>query len=74
MPWELTGNPDADINPNDPNNDPGASWLGTIGRQDPLRIRTGTNSLFDFQNPNQPDTVYILPARPDTDELGYVGI
>jgi Chaperone of endosialidase len=74
MPWELTGNPDADINPNDPNNDPSASWLGTVGRQDPLRIRTGTNSLFDFTNPNQPDTVHIQPARPDTDELGYVGI
>jgi len=74
MPWELTGNPDADINPNDPNNDPSASWLGTIGRQDPLRIRTGTNSLFDFTNPNQPDTVHSQPARPDVDKLGNVGI
>jgi hypothetical protein len=58
MPWELTGNPDADI-------DPFTSFLGTIG-PDPLRIKT--NSAV-----HAPDVVTITSA-PSNVDAGYVGI
>src|SRR5918994_7274857 len=67
MPWELTGNPNFDIGPN--------SFLGTHHRLDPLRIKTGTDELQLFPNPqNVPDAVHIRPANSDLGEVGNVGI
>jgi hypothetical protein len=67
MPWELTGNPDADIGPD--------NFLGTRG-QDPLRIKTfadGDRNLSD--RPNGKDVVFITPSEAiDFDRLGSVGI
>jgi hypothetical protein len=67
MPWELTGNPDADIGPD--------NFLGTRGR-DRLRIKTfadGDAGLSD--RPNGKDVVFITPSEAiDFDRLGSVGI
>jgi Chaperone of endosialidase len=70
MPWELTGNPDADIGPN--------NFLGTIGPNDPLRIKT--SQADDVNLPNWPtgkDVMFITDSNPDVfpnGELGIVGI
>jgi hypothetical protein len=66
MPWELTGNLDADIGPD--------NFLGTIG-QDPLRIKTW--AAEDVGIPDRPtgkDVVFITPSDPDGNQLGRVGI
>jgi hypothetical protein len=67
MPWELTGNPDADIRPD--------NFLGTRGR-DRLRIKTfadGDRNLSD--RPNGKDVVFITTSAPGRlDRLGSVGI
>jgi hypothetical protein len=66
MPWELTGNPDTDIGPN--------NFLGTLGR-DPLRIKTFASGDALLSNrPTGLDVMFITPSNPDQDSLGSVGV
>src|SRR5215213_4867432 len=70
MPWELTGNPDSDITRD--------NFLGTIGPNDPLRIKT--SQADDVNLPNWPtgkDVMFITDSNADVfprGELGTVGI